>query len=351
MSINALEISAEKALRDVLNSVPSVTTIKLSSDAERDGKRPDLLAKVVWPEGEQMVVAEIRESGQPKPVRDGVNQIRAYLDLYTKAYGVIIAPYVSPRSAQICDDNGVGYIDLAGNCSIAFKQIYIRIEGRPNPFTNNRALKSLYSPKASRVLRALLVNPIDRTWKVKDLSEEADVSIGLVSNVKKLLEEREWIQPGGNGFTLSDPESLLMEWSENYSYRKNNILEYYSPLSISEIEEKLGKVCLELSIGYALTGFSGAARLSPTVRYQRVMSYISGDSEKIVEGMGLKGVSTGANILLFEPFDSGVFYGSTQIGELLITSAIQIFLDLKSYRGRGEEAANTLFEQELRINW
>jgi hypothetical protein len=351
MKIAELMKQAEEALLKCFEEIPFAAVERISEDVTVNGKRPDLLMAVCLPEKKRQLLVEVKEKGQPKPVREGVNQILQYRELHPEMYGVLIAPYISPRAAQICTQAGVGYLDLAGNCSIAFDQVFIKVDGRENPFTRERSLHSLYSPKASRILRVLLTNPINKVWKVKELSEESNVSIGHVSNVKQLLDEREWITQLEVGFSLRDPRALLDEWSENYSYRKNMVHDYYALGGISEIEEALAEACRELSIKYALTGFSGVARLAPTVRYQRVMTYVMGGIDELAQRIDLKGVTSGANVSLLVPYDNGVFYGSEVSNSYTMASSIQIYLDLLGFRGRGEEAAEALMEQVIRLKW
>lgn len=333
----------EEAPLSVAEDVPEITPI--------DGKRPDLLVKVRAADGDQLLVVEVKRSGQPKPAREGVNQILRHLENYPDAYGILIAPYIAPRAASICTQAGIGYVDFAGNCSIAFRQIYIRVDGRPNPFRRDKTLQSLFAPKASRVLRVLLNNPSDRVWKVKELSREADVSIGHVSNVKNLLEERELVQSHKVGFSLIDPNALLKEWSENYTYRENRVQDFYSLSDIPEVEIELAQAAQELSLEFALTGFSGASRLAPVVRYQRMMAFASGNVNALADRTSLKKVESGANVTILEPYDRGVFYGSKEYDGAKVASPIQVFLDLKGFRGRGDEAAQGLLEQVIRPAW
>lgn len=351
MRNDRLNERAEEALLKCLEQVPFATVEPIFERASISGKRPDLQYKLRAPDFDQLLLIETKGTGQPKPVREGVNQILRYKELYPESYGVIIAPYISARSASICLKEGVGYLDFAGNCFLAFQNVYIRIDGQPNPFSQDRSLRSLFAPKASRILRVLLVNPIDKIWKVKELCKESDVSIGLVSNVKKLLDEREWIEDHEVGFSLSDPGALLREWSENYSYRKNRVRDFYSLQEISEIESRIAEACSESDIEYALTGFSGAARMAPAVRYQRVMSYVRGSVDRLSRRLELKEVRSGANISLLEPYDDGVLYGSAKVNDVQVASPIQVYLDIKGFRGRGEEAAEALLEQVIMPKW
>jgi hypothetical protein len=51
---------------------------------------------------------------------------------------------------------GVGFIDLVGNCRLVFDKVYIERRGFPKPKAERRPLRSLFSPKASRVLRVVV---------------------------------------------------------------------------------------------------------------------------------------------------------------------------------------------------
>ena len=343
-----LERSAEKALRDCLKDIPFLQVRRPRRAPVKNGYQPDLLVKL--PDREQLLVAEVKSSGQPRLAREAVNQLLRYRESFPNAYGVFIAPYISPQAAAICSQEGIGYVDLAGNCLLSFGQVYIQKEGNPNPFAQKRDLRSLYSPKAARVLRVLLASP-RRTWKVQALAAEAKVSLGQVANVKKLLADREWIRTGQEGLSLSDPRALLAEWAENYAYRRNQVYDYYSLRTVEEIEADLAAVCRRESIAYALTGFSGAARFAPAVRYQRVTAYVQDTSERLVSLLNLKAVSSGANVSLLTPYDEGVFYAARNCDGVQVVLPIQLYLDLQGFRGRGEEAASVLLGEVIKPQW
>jgi hypothetical protein len=301
-------------------------------------------------DGEWTVVLECKQSGQPRLAREAANAILRWTAGRPNAIGVFAAPYVSPEAADILGRENIGYVDLSGNCRLSFDKVYIRIEGRPNKFAQQRDLRSLYSPKAERVLRALLLEP-KRGWKIKDLAAAARVSLGQASNVKKLLEDREWLRRSDQGTFLTEPSKLLEEWSENYSYRKNKSWDFYSTDEPSQIEAKIATACADLGLGYALAGFSAASRLAPSVRYQRVMAYVSEQIEQVAERTGLKPVASGPNVVLFEPYDEGVMAGSRDVDDIRITSPIQTYLDLRGFRGRGEEAAEAVLREVIKPAW
>ena len=49
-----------------------------------------------------------------------------------KYNSVLVAPYISDRTAAICEKNGIGYFDYAGNCYFASHSIYLSERGNKN---------------------------------------------------------------------------------------------------------------------------------------------------------------------------------------------------------------------------
>lgn len=350
MTEGELQKRIADALRSCLKNVPF---LEIRSVAEKPGEndlRPDLLVELNLSGNEQSLLVETKRSGQPRLAREAANQLLRDQKRYPGAYGVFAAPFVSPKAAEICFKEEIGYVDLSGNCRLCFDRIYIEKQGNPNRFAEKRDLRTLYSPKAQRVLRAILSNP-KKAWKTKELSEEARVSLGQVSNVRKLLTDREWIRTKPEGFVLSEPEALLLEWAENYNYQKNRVRSFYTLKAAPEFEADLASVFKRENLTYALTSFSGAARLAPAVRRQRAIAYVEEGRVDLASLLGLKEVPSGANVSLLTPYDDGVFYGASEIDGIRVASPIQVYLDLSSSRGRGEEAAAALLEEVIRPQW
>ena len=296
-------------------------------------------------------ILEPKSNGQPRYARDAVNELLLIQNKNPERYGILVAPYISNEAAKICEDANIGHLDLSGNCRLAFKNIFIEKVCQPNKFTAKRELASLYSPKSERILRVLLTYPY-QPWRTVELAKKAKVSIGLISYVKKQLGDREWIQIGEDGFVLKQPEAMLEEWSKNYSYKKNEITDCYtlsSPVDLEKTVKNFSSANSEIT--YALTGFSAANYYAPMVRNQRSMIYISVVNDSIIQQLNLKPVASGANISLLKPYDDGVFWDLREVNDVLAVSPIQAFLDLKNYRGRGEEAADAIYKEVIQKQW
>ena len=341
---------AEEVLRECLESPPFIQSVEFEQKLSEDSARPDLIARIVTPEGEKVILVEFKNNGQPRYTRQAINQLTLYAQGFTESYRVFVAPYISPASAQMCKEAGIGYVDFAGNCFVSFDRVFISIEGKPNPFPQSRDLRTIFSPRASRIIRVLLNDPFT-AWKVDELSKKAGVSLGLVAEVKKILLDREWIAERTVGFVLMKPQGLLQEWASQYSYSRNRILDFYSLKDELTIEQELREYCSKKDIRFALTLFSGASRVAPYTRFKRVFAYVETGIEEMQNALGLKTVTTGPNVTLLEPYDQGVFYGSAYYKQMPVVSPIQIYLDLNSYKGRGEEAAQFLYEQVIEPLW
>jgi len=150
---------------------------------------------------------------------------------------------------------------------------------------------------------------------------------------------------------LRKPESLLRKWSEKYSYTKNNVHMFYTLQDTQAIEEDIQSIANANKVDYAFTMNSGAIRVAPFVRYKQVFAYINGAISEFLKNLNLKEVESGANVVLMEPYDEGVFFFKQQIHDAWIVSDVQLFLDLNKYKKRGEEAAEFIMKERLQRSW
>lgn len=342
------QTNLEELLLNELSQIPFIQVRNKEPRLDRYSNDPDLIVTIELPNADsKSILVELKQNGEPRIIRDAIARLLMMTKANSDMYPIVVAPYLSPRSADMCRENGVGYMDQAGNCFISFETVFIERTGNPNPRAEKRDLRSLYSAGAERILRVLLNNP-GKQWKTADLATEAAVSLGQVSNVKKLLANREWIEPFG--FQLKEPFDLISEWSSQYRYNRNKIYDFFSLSSIDQLEGEIAEECQKQNIQYAMTGFSGAVRRVPGIRYQRVTAYVN-NVDSLITKLNLKDGSYGGNLTLLVPYDEGVFYRAEPINGVATVSAVQAYLDLKNAKGRGEEAAEALMEAVIRKQW
>jgi len=339
MKILTGETAAIQALRDYLEEVPFLQVEEVITNGSSSGA--DFRIKLHIQNCPLTVLAKYKNSGQPRLARQASYELKDWLAKGLGVYGVFIAPYISPGAAVVCKEAGIGYLDLAGNCLLSFETVYIHREGKPNSKIQHRELHSLYSAKAERILRVLMSQP-QQSWKTETLADAARVSFGQISNVKKLLADREWLAQNGGGIQLNNPGAVLDEWATQYRFVRNQVVDYYALAEVAECEYQLAEACQRQGMRYGLTAFSGAARLAPAVRYQRAVAYVDGDPDSLADSLGWKSVTSGANVRLLVPYDEGIFYDSREVDGTQLVTPVQIYLDLQNYTSRGQEAAQAI---------
>jgi hypothetical protein len=270
---------------------------------------------------------------------------------------VIYAPVISPRVAEIARQQGVGYVDRAGNCWLRSLHGHLLIErqGFHSERQPTPAAADPFSTKSSRIVRAMLSRPKEG-WQVRKLAEHPDVQVspGLVVKVKRALVEEGYAVERERLLFLRDPMGLLTAWSQKYSGPAEQVPVYVRG-DASAAEQTVSRWCRDNGLQFALAGFSAAWRLAPDVRYNVAAVYVEdrgfgqGQLDLLATKYGGQRVDTGPNMYLWRPFDRSVFASIANAGqpEQPATSPLQTYLDLKRAAGRGEDAANAVFEKYL----
>lgn len=342
--VEQISLRGQARLLDLLRQAVDAVNIERESLSRRPDQ-PDMIARVKVQGEEKLILVEAKSSAEPRHLRQAIVHLQSLVKRFSASYGIIMAPSISERGERLCEENGIGYVDLKGNALIKFDGIFIKTAASRKDIRQPGRPKSLFAPVSTRFLRALLVEP-ERRWKLKDLAEATHMSLGQAHKVKQELLSQELIETDRKRrLFLKDPSGLLNAWREAYKYENSEVLSLFSLDKIPTIEEKVKQYCDAKKAGYALTLFSGASKLAPFVRYSVAAFYFIGDREELKREINLKSVDSGANVLLLSPYDEGVFYGLQEVQGYKIVSTIQLYLDLYSYSGRGHEQAEFLREK------
>jgi hypothetical protein len=264
---------------------------------------------------------------------------------------LLCVPYISPRAAEMCREQSVSYLDGVGNCWIVAPGLFVHIAGRPNRPTVSKAVDP-FSRKSSRIVRALLTHP-QKGWQVQQLAQQADVSLGLVSKAKTALVEDAYLEERDRLLFVRDGVKLLQGWSAEYRPQVKRVQLFAIPRP-NEIEKRLAEWCRTNKATYALTQLAAAWRYSPMVRYDKSVAYIDRKLEtenklkSLLEHLDAREVETGANCILWITDDPAVFTDSKEFDGVKVVSPLQLYLDLMALSGRGKDAAEEVFERELR---
>lgn len=345
------EIDAVEALRGLLEKVPILQVKGIDTEAASGDWAPDLIARLLVDGQPYQLVCEYKSSAQPRYARSALLELRNYIaHRAPQATPVFIAPYLSPAVRQMCEAQGVGYLDLEGNARIAFGGVFIERMVADKPVAQQRELKSLFKPKSAQVLRAMLREP-GRAWRVTELSEVCGVSLGHVSNVRTGLMDREWARASGDGLLLSEPDALLDAWRDSYTTPPGERLRFYTPLHGSALEDA-ARSALRADNGpgrAAFASFSAAQWLSPYARTGTHYFFADGDGlRKLQAALNLAPSAKGENVVITVPKDLGLLADTVEPAPgAICTSPVQTYLDLSIAGERGVEAADHLRQERL----
>ncbi len=315
-----------------------------SVDTKLGGQAVDVVVRFHLGVEEKMLVCEVRSLGQPRHIREVVTRLRGLRDQFPGAYPMAGSVYISPQSASILRRNGFGYVDLSGNCYVAFDNVLIEKEGKPNLRPTTRPLKTLFAPRATRVIRALLVEP-ERTWRLEELAKATEVSLGHAHNVIQRLRDLDWVERvETNKIRLAAPGDLLNAWREEYSYRLNGLTSYVAPEPPRrKLMEQLARQAETMGRRYAFTLQAGASLIAPHGRLSTIHCYLEGERERFAQALGLRPADNGeGSVQLLAPQDPGMFYAPVEKGGLTVVSLPQLYVDLYHFERRGPEQAEFL---------
>jgi len=347
---------AEQGLFDLLSRVPGIYI-------DRAPKYPQLLPATPVPDIRMRVshnndtfdlIGEVKSSGQPRFAQSAIFQLRRMLITYnTPTLMVFIAPFISKEVRDLCTREGVSYFDLAGNAHVAFSGVYIEREAADNPFREVRETRSLFTPKAARILR-VMIKTLGDSWRVDRLAKAAKVSLGQVSNIGTALAEAGFAEKTGDGIELTNPKGLLDAWRKAYKPPEGTYLSYYTSLHGHAMTTALQRIAPENNTDQGravLSGLSAAEWMAPYARSGTTYFYADWKGLPRLESeLNLSKAEKGGNILVKILTDDGALDDAFQIAnDIWCTSPIQTFLDLQLAGDRGREAAEIL--REKMIQW
>ena len=255
---------------------------------------------------------------------------------------VVIARYLSESTRARLKDADVNYVDLTGNVRLIVPTpgLFIETQGASeDPDREERPARSLRGAKAGRIVRAL----IDRKTPpgVRELALLTKIDAGYVSRVLAFLETEALIKRVGRGRTESvDWPVLLRRWaSEAPLESRGQASMYLDPRGPSALLQRLAKSNEQ----YVVSGGLAARALAPTAPARLATIWIR-DVAEAATRLGLRAADAGANVMLVEPGDEGVFEGAVERKGIDYAAPSQVAVDLLTSPGRGPSEGEELID-------
>ncbi len=328
--------------------------------------------------GQRSILAygEIKPTASPKLLEQLAPWIRRMRSLRKDAAFVLICPVLAPRSQAYCIENGIDFLDLAGNVSInvpgafTLQRLGMRGESRA-PAANQPPATNVFSGRSSRILRVLLARlkpwtlteianellaettRVNREFSTKKLS--LGVSLGAISKALSSLEEQLWIRRQNSAVLVPEPRRLLLEWAEKYKerfrWRLRSSFQTSNPFGETPSEINAGLQSL-LSTPYVFTG-AAAATDAPFIDLDRIDIFLLPNQvDAKLRQLSQRPTPLEVPKLRFiYPYDEGVFLYAKRDSLFPTVSNIQAYLDLYARGGRDLKQADLLFDKAIAPRW
>jgi len=134
---------------------------------------------------------------------------------------LLIANYVNAKMADQLKQDGLEFIDTAGNAFINNPPLYIFIKGnRPLGILKQPPLERVFKPAGLKIVYAFLCNPGLENNTYREIAAATDVALGTINWIMKDLKKLGFLlDRGKRGHKLIRKENLLQRWVTAYPER------------------------------------------------------------------------------------------------------------------------------------
>ena len=305
---------------------------------------PDLFLRA---ETGAYVVAVTKSAASSMVVRDAILRVKNHASAVVATLGdvpvvpVIGVPSMGETGQRLCEEAGVGWIDLAGNANIRGPGIVISISGRKPTKRPPATGDNPFAQKSSRVIKRLLSEP-QRWISQHELAKESRLDEGYVSKIVRRLEhDRQLQRDPARRLRPRSPDALIDEWRDHYDFGKHHRIAGHVPArSGPELIEMVGEGLRRSSVAHAFTGLAGAWLLTKFANFRLGTVLVEAlPSADVLQSIGFRADPRGANLWMVAPTDSDPIISAQTVDGFSCADPIQVYLDLKGHSERAQEAA------------
>lgn len=305
--------------------------------------RPDAVLEIRAPDGSRgLLVVEAKSSITAQQAANIATRLATAAEQAPGATPLLITRFASSTAQQRLREAGVSYLDLTGNIRIVLERpaLLIETEGADkDPEPTKRGIKSLKGAKGGRLVRALC------DWRppvgVRELARRTGANPGYVTRVLRLLRDEDIIRRDPNGMvTEVSWRDLLKRWARDYQVGKTNrAVLYLAPRGLDWLRSRL----VSYRERWALTGSLAVPSAASTAPGRLASCYVD-VAERAGDELDLRPATSGANVLLLEPFDEVIWERTRDESGLKTVAISQCAVDLMTGTGREPSEAEGLLD-------
>jgi hypothetical protein len=177
-------------------------------------RKADALIKFQYPGGEGTFVVEV-EARPTQPTTAALIQAKD-----NDLPALLVADYVNPKLAERLRENGVNFVDVAGNAYLQHDGLYVWVTGQRDTMRleTERERRRAYKPSGLKLLFTLLCRPKLAETDYRTLANQVGVALGTVQWVMgDLIKDKYVLRLGRFKRRLVEPKRLLDAWAPAYA--------------------------------------------------------------------------------------------------------------------------------------
>jgi hypothetical protein len=263
---------------------------------------------------------------------------------------VLVAETTTAGARDALASQGIGYVDAAGNANIEVPGLIIRTGsfGAGAVITTPKppSVPTRLAGKAGLVAQVLLLDR-ERAWRVGELADVADVSVGLAHRVLTRLETAGVVVADGRGPTktrrVQSPAALLDLWAEEDVEPKiRQTAAYLLARPVGNLSAVAAERLAAARLAYAVTGVAAAALIAPvltSVPVVQIRVAAAAEPSAIIKALDARPAEEGFNLVLMQAEgDYGLRLRRLVEGRW-VAGAPRVYLDALRDPRRGREQA------------
>lgn len=336
--------------REVALSAARRTLEQYAQKPVREQAEPTLrgVDAVFRVDGERFIV-EVKSNARSASVASAIAQLEEARKRVPGAAPLLVIPFMGETGAEICQREGVNWIDLRGNATINTNTFRIYVRGKDDAvFEHETPSVSVVNPfgsTASRVVHAILLDP-RRPWRRSQIEAVTYLDKGYVSKIVGALVAGGYVQEAkaarARELRVNEPLVLLDAWREHYKRPQIKAYALIAARTGTETSQKVENILAKARHDHAFTGLVAAARYSGFGSFRRVDVYLDGAlSDDISKTLNVGSEQRGRNVVLYGNF-SAARIGRQTNGGLPLASPVLTYLDVTETGERSEEAAEEM---------
>jgi hypothetical protein len=290
MKVMRLDETKLESYLDTIRALDFVKGLELKQAINQNAFGPDGLLTIATPKGKFSFGIEQKGSYLGRTLLHGIiSQARNYKQSSRRPL-LLLTRYVPGPSAEALIENGVNFVDRAGNMHLVLGSNYARTVIGKKESSIARSAKT-FTPAAIQLVFTFAAYEQAKGWSVRDLAKASGVSKSNVAKIRRQLAEKGVLEETRGAFKIRDIKYLEQELLRGYGevLRPKLLINRFraAESSTETVIERIARSLDDMSIRWSLTGGPAAHELQRFYRGNEIPLFVNTFSDTMMRHLRL----------------------------------------------------------------